>query len=187
MKMKTLFSLITGCALAVGLSATALAQSTTGLSLSSQDLVSAPVLAAPGEQINLCAAGVNVPAATPVASSVAPVLSVTLEIINASSGMVLANEVLLLPPVGAKPINPCLEYTVPSILPPTATGIATPAPQLFIAVAHINPLTPLANPVATPASESLLASLNIVTPSAVLTPVSGNTIPSIRYIPLAHP
>lgn len=106
--------------------------------------LTAPFVAAGGEQVLLCAAnvaGLTIPTApSPTAADPANggvTLSLTLSILNGVTGAVVSSTPLTLPPLGSTqyPTDPCLQFSVPSV----AGAAFAPASNLFIASVALNP------------------------------------------------
>lgn len=144
---------------------------------------SGPILAAAGERILVCAANnqlatllpptpASPTAAAVPAASVTP-LTVTLQIINGVTGVVLTQAQLTVPPLGSTftPPDPCISYLVPA-------ATFAPTQNLFVVRVLLNP-QPL--PPGICAAHTLSVSLQLYTPD-----VNGNPT-NIRAIAFEPP
>jgi hypothetical protein len=174
-RMQTILKALAGAAALLAVSATmgpsqcALAQPPVRIVARS----SAPLLAVGGERLLLCAAN-NLPAvqtsptSVSAAATAAPTtLTVTLQILNAVTGAVLAQNQVTLPPLGTfEPPDPCINFAI-------APAAFAPSTSLFVARIELNP-QPL--PPGICRANSLTASLQAFTLDATGNPANIRTI-----------
>lgn len=179
MNKQSWFAILGCCTLAIGLPVPAGAQVPPG---STQRMVSAPVLAVPGEHALLCATNSGTGGILPPESISFNYEEIGISYTPQTGGQetILGEAVITLPPLGSTPYppSPCLEVVVP----PSSTAAAAPS-QVVIGVISVNP-QPLPPGASFRGNPLLLC--NVTALMQVFTPGPTGEPTNVRIAPL-HP